>query len=128
MSLGRQRGHREGRHRRWPRCVIAQVNARHAPRPWRCLHPHRARSITSFPTTNRSWSTSPEPDTEIAQPIGKYVARLIEDGDTIQVGYGSIPNAILAAPCRQEAPGHPHGASQRRHRRTDAGKASSTTP
>jgi RimJ/RimL family protein N-acetyltransferase len=35
-------------------------------------------------------------DTEIVQGIGKHVARLIEDGDTIQVGYGSIPNAILA--------------------------------
>jgi acyl-CoA hydrolase/GNAT superfamily N-acetyltransferase len=33
---------------------------------------------------------------EIAQGIGKYVARIIEDGDTIQVGYGSIPNAIVA--------------------------------
>jgi acyl-CoA hydrolase len=39
---------------------------------------------------------SPGADTDIAQRIGKYVARLIEDGDTIQVGYGSIPNAILA--------------------------------
>ncbi len=28
--------------------------------------------------------------------IGKYVARIIEDGDTIQVGYGSLPNAILS--------------------------------
>lgn len=33
---------------------------------------------------------------EIARRIGKYVARLVEDGDTIQVGYGSIPNAILS--------------------------------
>jgi acyl-CoA hydrolase/GNAT superfamily N-acetyltransferase len=33
---------------------------------------------------------------DIATNIGKYVARIIEDGDTIQVGYGSIPNAILA--------------------------------
>jgi acyl-CoA hydrolase/RimJ/RimL family protein N-acetyltransferase len=33
---------------------------------------------------------------EIAQRIGKYVARIIEDEDTIQVGYGSIPNAILS--------------------------------
>lgn len=32
---------------------------------------------------------------EIAQLVGKYVARIVEDGDTIQVGYGSIPNAIL---------------------------------
>ena len=34
---------------------------------------------------------------EIAQQIGKYVARIIEDGDTIQVGYGSIPNAIISS-------------------------------
>lgn len=33
---------------------------------------------------------------EIAQRIGKHVAHLVEDGDTIQVGYGSLPNAIMA--------------------------------
>jgi len=33
---------------------------------------------------------------EISQRIGKYVARIVEDGDTIQVGYGNIPNAILS--------------------------------
>ncbi|MDA8098614.1 MAG: GNAT family N-acetyltransferase [Nitrospiraceae bacterium] len=32
---------------------------------------------------------------EIAERIGRYVARIVQDGDTIQVGYGSIPNAIL---------------------------------
>jgi acyl-CoA hydrolase/GNAT superfamily N-acetyltransferase len=32
---------------------------------------------------------------EIAEKIGTYVARIVQDGDTIQVGYGSIPNAIL---------------------------------
>lgn len=37
-----------------------------------------------------------EGDSDIAQGIGKYVSRLIQDGDTIQVGYGSIPNAIMA--------------------------------
>ena len=35
-------------------------------------------------------------ETEIAQRIGKYVARLVEDGDTVQVGYGAIPNAVIA--------------------------------
>ncbi len=30
------------------------------------------------------------------QRIGNYVSRLIQDGDTLQVGYGSIPNAIMA--------------------------------
>ena len=37
-----------------------------------------------------------EADNETAQRIGKYVSRLVQDGDTIQVGYGSIPNAILS--------------------------------
>jgi acyl-CoA hydrolase/GNAT superfamily N-acetyltransferase len=35
-------------------------------------------------------------DEGVADQIGKHVSRLIEDGDTIQVGYGSIPNAIMA--------------------------------
>ncbi|MHB8896945.1 MAG: GNAT family N-acetyltransferase [Candidatus Geothermincolia bacterium] len=35
------------------------------------------------------------PDVLVRQ-IGKYVARIVEDGDTIQVGYGSLPSAILA--------------------------------
>ena len=38
-----------------------------------------------------------EPDDEVAKQIGKYVAKLVQDGDTIQVGYGSIPNAVLAS-------------------------------
>jgi acyl-CoA hydrolase/GNAT superfamily N-acetyltransferase len=37
-----------------------------------------------------------ETDNEVAQQIGKHVSRLIQDGDTIQVGYGSTPNAIMA--------------------------------
>jgi acyl-CoA hydrolase/GNAT superfamily N-acetyltransferase len=32
----------------------------------------------------------------VARQIGQYVARIVQDGDTIQVGYGSLPNAILA--------------------------------
>ena len=35
-------------------------------------------------------------NTEIARRIAGYVSRLVEDGDTLQVGYGSIPNAILS--------------------------------
>ncbi|MBN2063075.1 MAG: GNAT family N-acetyltransferase [Deltaproteobacteria bacterium] len=33
---------------------------------------------------------------EIARRIGNYVKQIIQDGDTIQVGYGGVPNAILA--------------------------------
>lgn len=36
-------------------------------------------------------------DDDVSLKIGKYVSHLIQDGDTIQVGYGSIPNAILGS-------------------------------
>ncbi len=36
-----------------------------------------------------------EAPSEIAQRIGNYVSRIVQDGDVIQVGYGSIPNAIV---------------------------------
>ncbi len=32
---------------------------------------------------------------EISQKIGAYVGRIVQDGDTIQVGYGKLPNAVL---------------------------------
>jgi acyl-CoA hydrolase/GNAT superfamily N-acetyltransferase len=32
---------------------------------------------------------------ETVERIGNFVARLIQDGDTIQVGYGGLPNAII---------------------------------
>ena len=41
----------------------------------------------------------PEAETDIAIRIGDYVSRLIEDGDTLQVGYGRIPNAVLQNLC-----------------------------
>ncbi len=34
---------------------------------------------------------------DTAERIGRYVSSLIEDGSTIQVGYGSIPNAIVSS-------------------------------
>ncbi len=36
------------------------------------------------------------PQDDVSKQIGEYVSEIIQDGDTIQVGYGSIPNAILA--------------------------------
>lgn len=34
--------------------------------------------------------------TEIEETIGKYVASLVEDGATLQMGIGNIPNAVLS--------------------------------
>jgi acyl-CoA hydrolase/GNAT superfamily N-acetyltransferase len=37
-----------------------------------------------------------EPPGDIIQAIGRYVARIIEDESTIQVGYGIVPNAVVS--------------------------------
>ncbi|MFA5323529.1 MAG: GNAT family N-acetyltransferase [Smithella sp.] len=37
------------------------------------------------------------PTNEVTKTIGKNVARLVQDGDTIQVGWGGMPNAIMAS-------------------------------
>ncbi|MBK8558184.1 MAG: acetyl-CoA hydrolase/transferase family protein [Lewinellaceae bacterium] len=48
-------------------------------------------------------SDRPIPEVHAAQPtpeeskIGKYISELVEDGATLQMGIGSIPNAVLAA-------------------------------
>lgn len=39
----------------------------------------------------------PRPATEIEIAIGKHVAGLVEDGATLQLGIGAIPDAVLAA-------------------------------
>lgn len=38
----------------------------------------------------------PEPLSEVAKTIGKHVAELVEDGATLQMGIGAIPNAVLS--------------------------------
>ena len=38
---------------------------------------------------------NPKSKLEITHKIGDNIARLVEDGDTIQVGYGAVTNAIL---------------------------------
>jgi acyl-CoA hydrolase/GNAT superfamily N-acetyltransferase len=38
---------------------------------------------------------SSESNLEITRRIGENIARLVEDGDTIQIGYGAVTNAIL---------------------------------
>ncbi len=38
----------------------------------------------------------PPKDDPAAEAIGRHAARLIHDGDTLQVGYGGLPDAVLA--------------------------------
>ncbi len=75
--------------------VIAQVNAQ-MPRVLgdSFIHIDDVEYIIPYDEPLLEYST--EAEGGIAERIGKYVSRLIQDGDTIQVGYGSIPNAILS--------------------------------
>lgn len=76
--------------------VVAQVNAS-MPRVHGdgFLHVNDIDFLVPFDEPLLEYSTS-VPD-EIARRVGRHVASIVEDGDTIQVGYGSVPNAILSA-------------------------------
>ncbi len=75
--------------------VIAQVNSK-MPRTWgdsfvhvddiNWLVPFEEPLVEALPT---------EKDTEVSRRIGHYVSELVDDGATIQIGFGSLPNAIL---------------------------------
>jgi acyl-CoA hydrolase/GNAT superfamily N-acetyltransferase len=75
--------------------VIAQVN-NHMPRVQGdgFINITDVNFIVPYDEPLLEYSTETETGTTFG--IGKYVARLVQDGDTIQVGYGSIPNAVLA--------------------------------
>ncbi|MFO7709522.1 MAG: GNAT family N-acetyltransferase [Desulfobacterales bacterium] len=77
------------------RTVVAQVNQR-MPRTWGdsfvhvddldWLVPFDEPLVQSFPTLQ---------DNEVSRRIGHYVSQLVEDGATIQVGFGNLPFHIL---------------------------------
>ncbi len=75
--------------------VIAQINS-HMPRTHGDGFIHIEEVDFIVPYDEPLLEYSSETHTEVAQQIGKYVSRLIRDGETIQVGYGNIPNAILS--------------------------------
>jgi len=77
------------------RIVICQMNA-NMPRTHgdSFLHVDRVNYAVRHDEPLLEYSTD-VPD-EVADRIGGYVARLVGDGATIQVGYGRIPNAILS--------------------------------
>jgi acyl-CoA hydrolase/GNAT superfamily N-acetyltransferase len=76
--------------------VIAQVNA-NMPRTQGdgFIHVRNVHFLVPFDEPILEYKTDDD-NSNITQQIGKYVSRLVQDGDTIQVGYGSIPNAILS--------------------------------
>lgn len=77
------------------RLIIAQVNS-HMPRVHGDGFIHVKDIDFIIPHDEPLLEYSPKPKGEVIQRIGEYVARLVQDGDTIQVGYGSIPDALLS--------------------------------
>jgi len=54
-------------------------------------------SIHAFIATNRPLvEHAPEPETPVEARIGEIVAGLVEDGSTLQMGIGGIPDAVLS--------------------------------
>jgi acyl-CoA hydrolase/RimJ/RimL family protein N-acetyltransferase len=78
------------------RMVIAQVNPR-MPRTWGDCMVH-IDEIDYFVLHEEPLveALPQEKNHEISQRIGYYVNQLVDDGATIQVGFGHLPNAILA--------------------------------
>lgn len=78
------------------RYVIAQVNPR-MPRTHGdgLIHVRQIHALVEVDEPLPE--THPSPPTEIETRIGRYVAELVEDGATLQMGIGAIPNAVLAA-------------------------------
>ncbi len=75
--------------------VIAQVNPK-MPRTWGdsfvhvddidWLVPHEEPLVEALPRIK---------DNEVSRRIGLYVSQLVDDGSTLQIGFGNLPNAIL---------------------------------
>jgi len=74
--------------------VICQVNS-HMPRVHGDSFVHIKDVDFIIPHDEPLLEYEAEVADETACRIGRYVARLVEDGATIQVGYGRIPNAVL---------------------------------
>ncbi|MEZ5583257.1 MAG: hypothetical protein R3F37_11320 [Candidatus Competibacteraceae bacterium] len=90
------------------RLVIAQVNAV-LPRVHgdSFVHIDEVSCLITHDEPILEYRAAQEPD-PAAEQIGRYVARIIESGDTLQIGYGDIPSAILANLPRDKASRHSH--------------------
>lgn len=75
--------------------VIAQVN-KQTPRVHGDTFIHVSRIDYLVPHDEPTLEyIQPQLDRIIIERIGHYIAQIVEDGDTIQVGYGSVPNGAL---------------------------------
>jgi len=74
--------------------VIAQINP-NVPRTHGDGIIHSSQIDAAIEVNQPIFATSVTAPTEIEKQIGKHVAELIEDGATLQMGIGGIPNVVL---------------------------------
>jgi len=75
-------------------CVIAQINPR-VPRTHGDGVIHKSQVQFGVEADEPIFTHEPHQPSETEHRIGKNVASLIEDGSTLQMGIGAIPNAVL---------------------------------
>ncbi|MBZ0136616.1 MAG: 4-hydroxybutyrate CoA-transferase [Planctomycetes bacterium] len=79
---------------RHARNVVAEINP-YMPRTWgnTIIHVDQLRACVKveYPLPE----LKPEPIDDVSAAIGRHVAGLIDDGDCLQLGIGTIPNAVL---------------------------------
>ncbi|HVH45865.1 MAG TPA: acetyl-CoA hydrolase/transferase C-terminal domain-containing protein [Labilithrix sp.] len=78
------------------KCVIAEINPQ-MPRTHGDAFVHVSRLARVVHVDRPLLELDGEVTTDAAQAVGEHVAQLVRDGDTLQVGIGAIPNAVLAA-------------------------------
>jgi 4-hydroxybutyrate CoA-transferase len=78
------------------RCVVAQVNPR-MPRTHGDGLVHAGEITCAVEIDEPLREKAPHPLSEAELTIGRHCAGLVEDGATLQMGIGAIPNAVLVA-------------------------------
>ena len=76
------------------RCVVALVNP-HVPRVYGHGFVHVSRLDYAVKWDGPIYAMAGEAPDETQRVIGRHVAELIEDGSTLQLGIGAIPDAVL---------------------------------
>lgn len=76
--------------------VVVQVNPS-APRTYGNCHIHVSEVDCIIECDEPLIELNPPPISDVEEAIGNYIAELIEDGSTLQLGIGGIPNAVCKA-------------------------------
>jgi len=77
---------------RGPRVVMAEIN-RHMPRTHGMTSIHMSQIDYAVEVDTPIFELEQYPISEVEEKIGAYVASLVEDGSTLQIGYGGVSEA-----------------------------------